>query len=302
MGVGAADIAEIIAEVREKLPGLEAPPALEPEQARFRLFDSIATFLKNAAQTQPLVLVLDDLHWADKPSLLLLQFLARQLAGSRLLLVGCYRDVELSRQHPLSEALAQLSREPVFQRQPLRGLSREDARCFIESAAGIQPSPRLVEAIYAHTEGNPFFMTEVIRLLSEGGGATWAETNGRPGIRIPEGVREVIGQRLNRLSELCNQTLTIASIIGREFDFKLLRILGSEASEEQLLWALDEALKAHLIEELSGPGERYQFTHALVPQACLESYLPVTERGCTPALAKRWKGCMGITRKSTLAN
>jgi predicted ATPase len=119
MGVGAADIAEIIAEVREKLPGLEAPPALEPEQARFRLFDSIATFLKNAAQTQPLVLVLDDLHWADKPSLLLLQFLARQLAGSRLLLVGCYRDVELSRQHPLSEALAQLSREPVFQRQPL---------------------------------------------------------------------------------------------------------------------------------------------------------------------------------------
>jgi predicted ATPase len=118
MGVGAADIAEIIAEVREKLPGLEAPPALEPEQARFRLFDSIATFLKNAAQTQPLVLVLDDLHWADKPSLLLLQFLARQLAGSRLLLVGCYRDVELSRQHPLSEALAQLSREPVFQRQP----------------------------------------------------------------------------------------------------------------------------------------------------------------------------------------
>ena len=302
MGVGAADIAEIIAEVREKLPGLEAPPALEPEQARFRLFDSIATFLKNAAQTQPLVLVLDDLHWADKPSLLLLQFLARQLAGSRLLLVGCYRDVELSRQHPLCEALAQLSREPVFQRQPLRGLSREDARCFIESAAGIQPSPRLVEAIYAHTEGNPFFMTEVIRLFSEGGGATWAETNGRPGIRIPEGVREVIGQRLNRLSELCNQTLTIASIIGREFDFKLLRILGSEASEEQLLWALDEALKAHLIEELSGPGERYQFTHALVQQA-LAGELSASHRAQLHArMAKRWKGCMGITRKSMLAN
>src|ERR687896_984570 len=187
MGPGAADIAEVVSEVQGKLPSLEPPPALQPEQARFRLFDSIATFLKNAAQTQPLVLVLDDLHWADKPSLLLLQFLARQLAGSRLLLVGCYRDVELSRQHPLCEALAQLSREPVFQRQPLRGLSREDARCFIESAAGIQPSPRLVEAIYAHTEGNPFFMTEIIRLLSEGGGATWAETNGRPGIRIPEG-------------------------------------------------------------------------------------------------------------------
>jgi predicted ATPase len=109
MGAGAADITEIIPEVREKLPDVEPPPILEPEQARFRLFDSITTFLKNAAQAQPLLLVLDDLHWADQASLLLLQFLARQMEGSRLLVAGCYRDVELSRQHPLSETLAQLS-------------------------------------------------------------------------------------------------------------------------------------------------------------------------------------------------
>jgi DNA-binding CsgD family transcriptional regulator len=270
MGPGAADIAEVISAVREKLPGLEPPPALEPEQARFRLFDSITTFLKNATQTQPLMLVLDDLHWADKPSLLLLQFLARQLDRSRLLMVGCYRDVELSRQHPLSETLAQLSREPVFQRQPLRGLSQEDTWHFIEAAAGIQPSSELVEAIYAHTEGNPFFLAEVIRLLSEDGGLAWGETAERPGLRIPEGVREVIGQRLNRLSDLSNQTLTIASIVGREFDFKLLRILSSEATDKQLLRALEKALKAHLIEELPRPGERYQFTHALVQQALAE--------------------------------
>jgi predicted ATPase len=117
MGPGAADIAEVVSEVQGKLPSLEPPPALPPEQARFRLFDSIATFLKSAAQSQPLMLVLDDLHWADKPSLLLLQFLARQLGESHLLAVGCYRDLELSRQHPLSEALAQLSRLPVFQRE-----------------------------------------------------------------------------------------------------------------------------------------------------------------------------------------
>ena len=91
MGPGAADIAEIVSEVREKLPDLEPPPALEPERARFRLFDSITTFLKNAAESRPLMLVLDDLHWADKPSLLLLDFLARQLTGSRILVVGCYR-------------------------------------------------------------------------------------------------------------------------------------------------------------------------------------------------------------------
>ena len=109
MGPGAADIAEIVPEVRDKLPDLEPPPYLEPQQARFRLFDSITGFLKNAARCQPLVLVLDDLHWADEPSLLLLRFLAQQLAGSYILLLGCYRDTELSRQHPFSETLLWLS-------------------------------------------------------------------------------------------------------------------------------------------------------------------------------------------------
>jgi DNA-binding CsgD family transcriptional regulator/tetratricopeptide (TPR) repeat protein len=270
MGPGAADIAEVIPELREKLPDLKPPPALEPEQARFRLFDSITTFLKNAAQSQPVMLVLDDLHWADKSSLLLLQFLARQLGGSRLLIVGCYRDMELSRQHPLSETLAQLSREPVFQRQPLRGLSQEDTGRFIQAIAGIQPPQRLGETIYAHTEGNPFFMTEVIRLLAERGELAAGEIGGPQGIRIPEGVREVIGQRLNRLSEQCNQALLTASVIGRDFDFQVLSKLSSGASDEQLLQAIDEGLEAHLIEELAGPGERYQFTHALVQQTLVE--------------------------------
>ena len=116
MGAGAADIAEVVSEVRERLPDLNPPPQLEsPEQARFRLFDSITAFLKSASQKQPLVLVLDDLHWADQPSLLLLQFVARELGNSRLLLVGTYRDVELSRQHPLAESL-------VLQRRVLRWL------------------------------------------------------------------------------------------------------------------------------------------------------------------------------------
>lgn len=101
----------------------------------------------NAAQNQPLILVLDDLHWADKPSLLLLQFLAREMGRSRLLVVGNYRDVELSRQHPLSETLAQLTRKPVFRRQLLRGLNQEDTQRFIASAASIEPSRGLVETI-----------------------------------------------------------------------------------------------------------------------------------------------------------
>ena len=158
MGPGSADIAEIVPEIRRKINGLETPPALEPEQARFRLFNSITTFLKNAAQSQPLMLVLEDLHWADQPSLLLLQFLAREMGGSRLLVVGTYRDVELSREHPLSATLAQLSREPGFRQEVLRGLSRQDTGEFVEVGAGIRPPQGLVESIYLQTEGNPFFM------------------------------------------------------------------------------------------------------------------------------------------------
>src|SRR5918999_38549 len=264
MGPGAADIAEVVSEVRDKLPGLEPPLALQSEQARFRLFDSITTFLKNAAKSQPLMLVLDDLHWADKPSLLLLQFLARQLTESRLLVVGCYRDMELSRQHPLSESLAQLSRLPVFQRELLLGMSREDSGQFIEMTAGVRPSPQLVETIYARTEGNPFFTAEVVRLLSERGALQDSAGLEAVASALPVGVLEVIGRRLNRLSSQCHQTLTTAAVIGREFDFRLLNLLSERTSEEQLLDIIDEALEAHLIEELPGSAEGFQFSHALI--------------------------------------
>jgi DNA-binding CsgD family transcriptional regulator/tetratricopeptide (TPR) repeat protein len=278
MGPGAADIAEIIPEVRSKLPDLQSPPALDsPQAARFRLFDSITTFLKNASQEQPLMLVLDDLHWADKPSLLLLQFLARQLAESPLLLVGCYRDVEISRQHPLSDTLAQLAREPVFQRQLLQGLDEEDTRRFIESEALIRPSPEVVETIYAQTEGNPLFMREVVRLLREQRELVMNEIRSRQGIKVPMGIREAVGQRLNRRSEQCNRTLTTASVIGREFSLHLIAHLMEDLSEENLLEVLEEALTAGVIEELPGPVERYQFAHALI-QDTLVSELSAARR------------------------
>ena len=270
MGPGAGDIAEIVPDIRGKLPDLEKPPALEPQAAGFRLFDSITTFLKDAAQNQPLMLVLDDLHWADRSSLSLLEFLARELGESRLLLVGCYGDTGLSRQHPLAETLAQLSREPIFRRQTLRGLAEDEFEQFIEATTGFELARQLTGTLYAHTEGNPFFMTEVIRLLSESGELT-AEHIGTPeGLRIPEGVREVIEQRLNRLSDECSQVLTTASIIGREFDFRLLGSLIENIGEDQLLGAVDEAVSARSIEEVSNRAERFQFSHALIQQTLAE--------------------------------
>jgi len=279
MGAGAADIAEVVSDVRERLPDLQPAPEFEPEQARFRLFDSIAAFLKTASQRQPLVLVLDDLHWADQPSLALLQFVARELGGARLLLIGTYRDMELSRQHPLAEALGELTRERLFQRVLLRGLTQDDVGRFIEVTTGAAPPRGLVEAVHTQTEGNPLFVTEVVRLLAQEGELSAEKIHETDSwtIRIPEGVREVIGRRLNRLSQRCNEALTVASIVGREFTMSQLRPLVEEVTEDRLFEILEEALAARVIEELPQSVGRYQFTHALI-QETLAQELTLTRR------------------------
>ncbi len=190
MGFGAADIAEIIPELREKLPNLEAPPGLEPEQARFRLFSSITNFLKNTAQSQPLLLVLDDLHWADRASLLLLEFLAREIQSSPLMVLGTYRDVEVSRRHPLSETLGSLIREQRFLRVQLPGLAQREVEQLIQRATAVSPPPGLSATIHQRTEGNPLFVTEIVHTLHR-----WDLTESQDYlVSIPEGVRDAVGR------------------------------------------------------------------------------------------------------------
>ena len=276
MGPGAADIAQVVSEVAERLPGLPAPPTLEPEQARFRLFDSITTFLKNASKDKPLMVVLDDLHWADKPSLLLLQFLARELRGSRLLVLGTYRDVELRRQHPLAQALGELNRENLSQRVLLRGLTENDVRRFVEVTAGTTPPDALVAAVYRETEGNPFFVNEIVRLLVADGRLEHAETVSSWSVTIPQSVQEVVGRRLDHLSEECNKVLTIGAVIGREFGVKLLEKV-SEVKGDRLLDALEEALGARVIAELPNGVDQYWFSHALIRETLYEE-LSTTRR------------------------
>ena len=147
------------------------------------------------------------------------------------------------------------------------GLDRDDTAQFIGAAAGTDVSRTVVEAVYAHTEGNPFFTTEVIQLLSDRGELAEEAVGGPQGIRIPEGVREVIGQRLNRLSGDCNRVLSTAAVIGREFTVNLLDRLIDDLSEDRLLEVLEEALAARQIEELPPDVGLYQFTHRLVQEA-----------------------------------
>jgi len=272
MGAGAVEIAELVSEVRERIPDLEPVSQGSPEQARFRLFESISSFLKAASKQQPLVIILDDLHLADQPSLSLLQFVARELRGTRLLLVGTYQDVEVSLRHPLSQVLGELTRERLFQRILLPGLRLEDVGNFIEIMSGTTPPRGLVETVFRQTEGNPLFVTEVVRLLIQDGALSAEATREgeRWSVRIPRGVREVIGQRLDPLSERCNQALSVAAVIGREFNLELLERLVEDTSSDQLLEVAEEALAGRVIEELPQTVGRYRFTHALIQETLLE--------------------------------
>ncbi len=275
MGRGALDIAQLVPDVRQRLPDLPAPPAVEPEQARFRLFDSVTTFLKNAASREPLVLILDDLHWADKPSLLLLHFVAREMAEARLFVVGTYRDVEVDRTHPLTAVVNELRRERLFERIVLRGLPQDDVRALITGIGGHDVSDAFVWTMFQQTEGNPFFVEEILRHLVEEGiiyreTGRWTSRVSPEQMGIPEGVRAVIGRRLARLGAACNQVLTIAAVIGRDFDVSALEAVG-EPLAVPLQDVLEEAVAARVITVVPQATGHFRFAHALIRETLYEA-------------------------------
>jgi class 3 adenylate cyclase len=275
MGQGVVDIAQVVSEIRERVPDLAEPPQLDPEQARFRLFDSISMFLRSASRAQPLVVVLDDLHWADKPSLLLLQFLAREIRTARLLIVATYRDVELRRQHPLAQALAELAREQISSRVVLRGITEQDVARYIEMTAGTVPPGELVRVVHRETEGNPFFVSEIVRLLASEGRLE-RPTTGAWSISIPQSVREVVGRRLDQLSESSNALLQIASVVGREFALGVVQAV-SDLDGSAVTEAIDEAVATRLVAEAPRSLDRYVFSHALIRETLYEE-IPTTRR------------------------
>lgn len=261
-------------------PDLPAPPA-EPEGERYRLFEAVAALLVETSQACPVVLVLDDLHWADKPSLLLLKHIVRSPERSPLLILGAYRETELARTHPLSQMLADLRRDRAYERVSLKGLDEGGVSAFLGAWAGQEAPPAFIRALYSQTEGNPFFIEEVLRHLTETG--IIQQEEGRlttdlsfAQLGIPEGVKEVIGRRLSRLSGECNSVLTIASVIGREFGVDRLE-QASDLSGDRLLELLEEAVAAHVVAEVPHQVGRYAFSHALTHET-LYNELTTTRR------------------------
>jgi tetratricopeptide (TPR) repeat protein len=270
MGTGAADVSRIVSEVRERLR-VEPPPPSNPEEDRYRLLQATATFLKNAATIQPLLIVLEDLHDADKGTLEMLTHISRHMEGARILLLGTYRDVAVDRTHPLSATLGELLRMPHFGRITLRGLTADEVGRMVNAITGSEIPWGIAEAVHRQTEGNPLFVQEVVRylveegLLAKQGEKSHSQT---PAVmRIPEGLKDVVGKRLTRLSPECNRILQVAAVIGRDFQLRTLQQV-SGVEEDALYAALEEATSTAVIEERAGVGGaiQYRFAHAFFRQ------------------------------------
>lgn len=278
------ELTRIVPDLAARVPGLGDPLQGEPEAERHRLFESVVDLFGEMSVAAPVVLVLDDVHWADKPTLLLLRHLLRATTPLRLLLIATYRDTDLDRSHPLSDVLADLRREAGVERLDLHGLDVDGVTSLMASTAGHELGENalgLAAAIVEETEGNPFFVGEVLLHLAETGAIVqqdgrWTTSVALTDMSIPEGIREVVGRRLSRLSETTNQALVLGAVIGPVFDLQTIQGAGGP-SGEALLDALDQATRAAIIREVPDAVGRYAFAHALM-RASLYEELTTTQR------------------------
>jgi tetratricopeptide (TPR) repeat protein/predicted Ser/Thr protein kinase len=284
LGADAAEVAKLAPELRGAYKDIPEPIELPPEQQQRFLFNSFRAFVERLSGRAPIVWLLDDLHWADDSSLALLQHLAQHFAELPVLMLGTYRDVELDVRKPFEKTLSQLVRQRLVERIALKRFAKEAVASLL-SALGGSPAPgALVHAVYRETEGNPFFVEEVFEHLSEEGklfdaDGRWLSELPVGKLEVPEGVRLVIGRRLERLSEATPKLLTAAAVLGRVFELRVLEELrGFDADD--VLDAIEEAEAARLIGPAStGRAASYAFTHELIRHTLLSSLsLPRLQR------------------------
>ena len=277
LGPLGGELTRILPDLTARVPGLAAPVPGDPDTERHQLFEAVTEFIAEISNTDPVILVLDDVHWADKPSLLLLRHILRAGTPMRLLVLATYRDTDLDRTHPLADVLAHLRREPGVTRLDLVGLDEAEVMALMETAAGHdldEPGVALARAVQQETEGNPFFVGEVLRHLAESGtivqrDGRWTSDTTLEEAGIPEGIREVVGRRLSLLSDATNRALAIAAVIGAQFDLVTIEGAGGPAGDE-LFDALDEAVQHSIIREVPDAVGRYTFAHALVRSSLYE--------------------------------
>jgi tRNA A-37 threonylcarbamoyl transferase component Bud32/tetratricopeptide (TPR) repeat protein len=284
LGDSAAEIARVVPSLRQAFPDIGPPLDLPPDQQRHYLFTRFREYLERSSSNVPLVLLFDDLHWADESTLLLLEHLAQHAPRMRLLMLGTYRDVDLDVGRPFAKSIERMARQRVAERITLRRMPRDDVAGLLASLGAPDPPPALVDAIFHETEGNPFFIEEVFRHLRDEGrvldeGGHWLRDIDIAELEVPEGVRLVIGRRLERAGERCRAVLAAAAVIGPRFDLRLLQAVA-DSTEDDVLDALEAAERAGLIlAQHSGRDTRYAFSHELIRQTLLSSLsLPRRQR------------------------
>src|SRR5713226_10190512 len=268
----ASEMARLMPQLRRLFPDIPPPLQVSPEQSRRILFNAVAEVLARTAATRPMLLLLEDLHWADEGTLSLLDHLVGLLAGIPVMIIATYRDSEIDAGGPLVKTLGNLIRLHLVERISLGGLPQNAVAEMIRSLSGREPPQALVTVIHSHTEGNPFFIEELFQYLVERGKLT--EPNGDfraalnlTDIDVPQSLRIVIGRRLARLNQDTQRVLSAAAVIGRSFTFELLEA-STRANADSLLDSLDEAERAGLISStLQYPEARFKFSHELIRQA-----------------------------------
>jgi class 3 adenylate cyclase/tetratricopeptide (TPR) repeat protein len=296
LGKSASALVRMAPALRQLLGNVAEPPALDKEEERFRLLDAVAQFLLAVAQRTPLVLVLDDLHWADRGTVAMLSHVAHFVSGSAILVVGAYRDAEVNSKHPLAGAAAAIKRLPNSERIMLKGLNAEDVGELLGMIADESAPDGLIKAIRGETEGNPFFIREVLMHLMESGkilqeGKGWSSNLSIAELDIPEGVRQLVARRLSRLSAEANLLLTVGAAFNGAFSFEIAAAVAG-LEEGVALSAADEALDAQLLRSGAG-AEIFEFTHAIIRHTLYAELNPARRTRLHRKIAEAMEGAWG---------
>lgn len=299
LGHHASHLARLLPDLAVRLPSLAPVVAADPDADRFGLFEAVVALVGEAAATDPVLLVVDDLHWAARPALALLRHLLRADLDMRLLVVATYRDTEVEHTDALTEVLADLRREVAVERMTLGGIDLEAVEDLVADVAGPVlggGTSDVAEALHRQTGGNPFFVTELLQHLAE----RRADADAAPGAGGGQGVDEVVltddvldvvQRRLARLSPSVRRLLTTAAVAGPDFDRRLLQAAAGPGGGDDVLDALGEGVRARL---LTDDGSRCAFAHALVRQTLL--------RDLRPADRAELHGIVGDALESTAPN
>jgi oligopeptide transport system substrate-binding protein len=264
-----AEVLSLAPELKTNFPDVAANPPLDPLAERQRLFENLVIFFSTLSDHAPLLLILEDVHWADSGTLALMLHLARNTHHKRLMIAAPYREVELDEARPFHEVLLDIQRERLAERLKINRLTRSKTQDLLEVLFAEEATPKFLEGIFRETEGNPFFIEEVCKAMLASGKLTYKEGSWyRPSMEelgVPQSVQVAIQSRVRKLPEVAQEVLNLAAIVGRVFDSEMI-VKTMELEEEELIEAIEDAEKAQLIEGVNGRGGgEYRFSHALIP-------------------------------------